>query len=103
MGATHDLQITSIVASGFCFLQAVKNGSAITASPTQLGQKTPILNLISLPTLFRLHPQDEQMLVHPLYKDILFGLLTVPIPNRMDIPNHGKQGQVNHQGYRNES
>jgi len=41
MGATHDLQITRIVATGFSCLQAVKNGSAITASPTQLGQKTP--------------------------------------------------------------
>ncbi len=53
MGATHDLQITRIVATGFSCLQAVKNGSAITASPTQLGQKTPILNVIFLSTLFR--------------------------------------------------
>jgi hypothetical protein len=47
MGTTQDLQITNIVASGNSSLQALKKGNAMTASPTQFGQNTPILNLFS--------------------------------------------------------
>jgi len=72
IGATQDLHITKSVDSGFSCLQAVKNGNAMTESPTQFGQNTPILNLKFPSIFFQLHLPNDRLLDHRLYIDNRF-------------------------------